>query len=115
MPTANGVKNDGSGRDSEWGALYSALSETLDVFGNGRVLDHNADFFIVDDDWGGYHHKLCVISPEFWSDADCGSISRSSALTFRAGALSVFELEARSKRWSLVIYRDGIAPYRRYE
>jgi hypothetical protein len=91
MPTANDVKNDyESGRDSEWEALYSALSEALNAFGNGRVLDHHADFFLVDDDWGGYHQKLCIIPRSSGRMRFAPQSPCSSALAFHAGALSSY-------------------------
>jgi hypothetical protein len=46
-------------RDKQWGNLYSLLSKSLALLGRENAFGE-ADYWIVDDDYGDTVHKLCV-------------------------------------------------------
>ena len=46
-------------REEFWEALYERLHDALSEFGKNDA-DGDGDYWIVDDDWGGLHHKICV-------------------------------------------------------
>src|SRR5215831_7870565 len=57
--------NEGT-RHYEWEALYAELRAVLAFFGRENPYG-DGDFWIVDDDWGGYQHKICVNQLSFLS------------------------------------------------
>jgi hypothetical protein len=46
-------------REKEWASLYAMLSKSLGLLGTENAFGE-ADFWIVDDDYGGTTHKLCI-------------------------------------------------------
>ena len=104
-----------SSRDEEWNSLFGALSSTLTKFGNGEVLEDDADFFLVDDDWGGHHQKLCVISDDFWSPRVEEAIQATLGRFPNWGVIVVFEGLSGLTRNNLVIYADGLDTATRFE
>ena len=53
-------------REQEWEALYDKLRMALAEDGKNDPYGEG-DYWIVDDDWGGYHQKVCITNPKFWS------------------------------------------------
>jgi len=53
-------------RDREWEDLYDRLYRALAEFGKDHPSGEG-DYWIVDDDYGGQHHKICVNNEGFWS------------------------------------------------
>ena len=51
--------NDEEKRDEEWDDLYNALSKSLRRFGVENAYGE-ADYWLVDDDYGDTTHKVCV-------------------------------------------------------
>lgn len=65
-PRKLSMKNDPS--DDEWWTLYRSLGAALSQFGEEDAFG-NGDYWVVDDDYGGTSHKVCVsrlafITPE---------------------------------------------------
>jgi hypothetical protein len=46
-------------REKEWAKLYGALSRALNLLGTENAFGE-ADYWIVDDDYGDTAHKLCI-------------------------------------------------------
>lgn len=46
-------------RRQEWEALYAEIRATLAALGREDAFGEG-DFWVVDDDWGGFRHKVCV-------------------------------------------------------
>jgi hypothetical protein len=46
-------------RDKQWSSLYNDLGKSLALLGSENAFG-DADYWIVDDDYGGTTHKLCV-------------------------------------------------------
>lgn len=103
-------------RDEEWSSLFEELSTKLAEFGNGKVLENDAEFFLVDDDWGGHHQKLCVIRDSFWAPRVAEAIQGILRQRFpNWGVIVVFEGIAGLTRHNLVIYADGLDTATRFD
>lgn len=46
-------------REKEWANLYTIIRKSLGLLGTENAFGE-ADFWIVDDDYGGTAHKLCI-------------------------------------------------------
>ena len=78
-----------SGRE-RWEALYDALLDVLSSLGTNHP-DGEGDFWIVDDDWGGNLHKVCITEPDFWSNSVKDVIQKLLATSFSDwGVMVVF-------------------------
>jgi hypothetical protein len=55
-------------RAKQWEALYSRLLQALAEIGE-NVSSGGGDYWLVDDNWGDCHQKLCVTDHDFWSDS----------------------------------------------
>ncbi len=53
-------------RHLEWRRLYSELEKICSAEGISSPVGEG-DYWIVDDDWGGYDHKVCVFKLAFLS------------------------------------------------
>jgi len=51
-------------RATEWKALYDELRPVLEKYGREDPLG-DADYWVVDDDWGSPQHKVCVTRVSF--------------------------------------------------
>lgn len=60
-------------RDEQWAALYADLLHALAPFGRNDAFGEG-DFWLVDDDWGGHQHKVCITSLPFLTRAVTDSI-----------------------------------------
>jgi hypothetical protein len=84
-------------RRKEWEALYADLVSALAPF--GRENPHgDGDFWVVDDDWGGYQHKICVSQLSFLTGEVAEAVQR---------ALVKYSLP-----WEVVIALDFADPSR---
>src|SRR5213076_302740 len=90
-------------REEQWLALYNELLSALSRFRENSPSDPRGDYWLVDDDWGGYHHKVCVLDPEFWSSAVEQQIREVLTTSFSDwGVYVVFE--DGSGRLGLIVY-----------
>jgi hypothetical protein len=62
-------------QDEAWQALYAKLQACLAGHGNEDPYG-NGDFWLVDDDWGGPQHKVCVFRLGFLTPALCAEVQR---------------------------------------
>jgi hypothetical protein len=93
-----------SSREERWEALYEALCNALEKFGTNGTSD-DADFWIIDDDWGGHHQKIEIINRAFWSDRIEEAIRAVLADGFQDwGVYVVFEGLVRR---GLIVYAGG--------
>jgi hypothetical protein len=53
-------------RDEEWQKLLEELTAELGCVGKNDAFG-DGDYWIVDDDWGGHHQKICITRPSFFS------------------------------------------------
>jgi hypothetical protein len=58
------VKINEKARQEKWNELYEILHEILE---NHIVTTAENDYFLIDDDWGGWHQKICVLNEKYWS------------------------------------------------
>ena len=103
-----------SSRDERWEALYDELGAALALFGNNGPSG-DGDFWLIDDDWGRQHHKICVTNPKFWSHHVQDIIRAILARSFSDwGVFVVFE--DGSGRPGFIVYEDGVEmePNRRW-
>jgi hypothetical protein len=68
-------------REAQWQSLYDDLLSILSEFGVDDA-EGSGDFWIVDDDWGGYDQKLYISEASFWTDAICTSVQRLLATNY---------------------------------
>jgi hypothetical protein len=95
-----------SSRDQRWTALYQELLELLERFGKDHPSGEG-DFWLVDDDWGGQHHKICIANQKFWSDDVKYSIQ--NILKKKYNDWGVFVVyDDNSKREGFIVYADDI-------
>jgi len=93
-------------REERWNSLYERLLDALSSFGKNDAFGEG-DYWVVDDDWGGQHQKLCITSPRFWSDSVRDQIRQTLADSFADwGVYVVFE--DQSARPGFIVYADGI-------
>ena len=52
-------------RDEDWKRLYPLLRGLLLQAGSESPYDDEGDLRLVDDDWGGHLHKVCVFRIDF--------------------------------------------------
>lgn len=64
-----------SSRDDEWKRLYDELSRSLKTLGTENPYGE-ADYWLVDDDYGDAAHKLCVHRPMFLQPALITAVQR---------------------------------------
>jgi len=92
-------------REEQWLVLYNELLNALSRFGENSPSDPQGDYWLVDDDWGGHHHKVCVAHPGFWSSEVEQQVRAILANSFRDwGVYVVFE--DGSGRSGLIVYGD---------
>ena len=100
-------------REELWEQLYERLLEALCTSGKNDPSADDADYWLIDDDWGGHHHKICVANSRFWSDAVEIKIRRVLAESFTDwGVFVVFE--DKSGRPGFIVYADGTQRDRRW-
>ena len=93
-----------SSRRERWEALYDALLDVLSSLGTNHP-DGEGDFWIVDDDWDGNLHKVCITKPDFWSNSVKDVIQKLLATSFSDwGVVVVFS--DGSHRLGLTVYAD---------
>src|SRR5262249_28041961 len=90
---------------ADWQALYGRLRECLAALGK-HDASGNGDYWIVDDDWGGHHHKVCITNPTFWSPSAESAIRETLAPSPNWGVYVVFEF--KPKQPGLIVYADGL-------
>jgi hypothetical protein len=86
-----------SSRDQRWTALYQELLELLERFGKDHPSGEG-DFWLVDDDWGGQHHKICIANQKFWSDDVKYSIQNILKKNIMIGACSLFMMITQKEK-----------------
>jgi hypothetical protein len=92
-------------RNEQWELLYNELSGALARFGVDSPSGPG-DFWLVDDDLGGNHHKICVATSNFWSSKVQNAISDILSKGFQNwGVYVVFE--DGSRRAGFIVYSDG--------
>jgi hypothetical protein len=92
-------------REERWERLYNELLDALAPLGKNDAVG-DGDFWLVDDDWGGHHHKICVAKPEFWSCVVEDEIRKVLAGSFQDwGVFVVFECGV--DRPGLIVYADS--------
>jgi hypothetical protein len=97
-----------SSRDQDWEALYRRLLEVLAEFGKNDPSGSEGDYWLIDDDWGGLHHKIEVVSADFWSDAVHQRIRQTLANSFPDwGVFVVFSEKAKGRR-GFIVYADRV-------
>jgi hypothetical protein len=97
-----------SSREQDWEALYGRLLEVLTEFGKNGPLGAEGDYWLIDDDWGGLHHKIEVVSADFWSDAVHQRIRQTLANSFPDwGVFVVFSEKAKGRR-GFIVYADRV-------
>lgn len=64
-----------SEHEKEWASLYTMLSKSLGLLGTENAFGE-ADFWIVDDDYGGTAQKLCIHKLSFLSPQLIAAIQR---------------------------------------
>lgn len=84
-------------RRREWEALHADLLVALEPLGRNDPFG-KGDFWLVDDDWGGCQHKICVTSLPF--------------LTQEVAEVIRHTLEKYSLPWEVVIALDFPDPNR---
>src|SRR5215467_5919029 len=93
-------------REERWQCLYERLHEALSSLGKNDAFGRG-DYWLVDDDWGGQHQKLCITNPRFWSASVRTKIGQVLADSFADwGVYVVFE--DGSALPELVVYADGL-------
>ncbi|MCW5574773.1 MAG: hypothetical protein KIT13_01645 [Burkholderiales bacterium] len=65
-------------RRQEWFALYEELRSVLATFGREDPYG-KGDFWLVEDDYGGYTHKVCVTRLPFLTGAVAAAVQRTIA------------------------------------
>ena len=65
-------------RRHEWEALNAELVAVLAPFGHENPYG-DGDFWVVDDDWGGYQHKICVSKLPFLTREVAEAVQRAIA------------------------------------
>jgi hypothetical protein len=94
-------------REQRWEALYSRLLHALSEIGE-NVPSGGGDYWLVDDDWGDRHQKICVTALHFWSDSVRQKVQEVLNEGFSDwGVYVVFE--DGSNRAGLIVYRDNVA------
>lgn len=84
---------DETDEQSEWDTLYNALHATCERFGK-EDFRGRADFFIVEDDWGGdVSQKVIVTSPSFLTPQVVAAISQCIRDAGLLGAQVIVSLE----------------------
>jgi hypothetical protein len=53
-------------REQEWEELYDQLRDALAEFGTNDAFG-NGEYWVLDDDYGGYHQKICIGDVNFWT------------------------------------------------
>ena len=104
-------------RNVEWAqpcealVTVSAKHGTNDAFGDG-------DYWVVDDDWGGYHQKICVTRNGFWTNEIQAVVQRALADNFQNwGLYVVFETStgrSDTEEVPFVLYQDGVSSIARW-
>jgi hypothetical protein len=95
-----------SPRAEQWDDLFIKLQEVLANFGK-IAPTAEAEFWLVDDDWGGHHHKLEVIKAGSWSDSARQAVSEVLATSHPNWGVYV-DFEAGSEREDIIVYADGV-------
>jgi hypothetical protein len=99
-------------RDEEWSELYERLSATLAAQGREDSLG-DGDYWLVDDDWGGHHHKICISNPNFYSaQVQCVLQDVLRGGFEHWGIYVVFE--DQSGRAGFIVYCDAVTRERRW-
>lgn len=79
-------------RESQWEELYEALIALMSLWGRNQQGAGPCDYFIVDDDWGGWSQKICIVNPTLpMQDISAGIQSLLSSNYPRWNVIVVFE------------------------
>jgi hypothetical protein len=92
-----------SARAAQWEDLYDRLSDMLPRFGKTSPSS-DAELWLVDDDWGGHHHKIEVINTQCWS-GDLQQAIRRILAEFHPNWGVYIDFEDCSY---VVVYADGV-------
>jgi hypothetical protein len=103
---ANDMKENSSSREEEWEDLFDNLSDALAKFGNISTIG-GVDFWLIDDDWGGHHHKIEVINAKSWSNDVRQAISQVLA-AFHPNWGVYIDFEDGSDDENFIVYADGV-------
>ena len=102
-------------REQRWVELYEELTSLMSKFGSENASG-DGDYWVVDDDWGGRHQKICVTRHGFWSEKIREHVQQLLARSFPDwGIFVVFEPSANEQRDPFVVYADGVAKTPRWE
>jgi hypothetical protein len=92
-------------REQEWEELYDQLRDALAEFGTNDAFG-NGEYWVLDDDYGGYHQKICIGDVNFWTARMEKKIRDILVKHFpRWGVFFVFERDPETP--GLIIYADG--------
>ena len=72
-------------REVQWAALYQDLLALLGARGENDFLGEK-DYWLVDDDWGGYQQKVCIHNPDLLNQGlvdEIQNLLRASALEWQ--------------------------------
>ena len=93
-------------RDEQWRVVYDRLRTSLSEIGKNDALG-GGDYWLVDDDWGRTHQKICVANPTFWTPAVEAKVREILASFPDWGVYVVFEM--KPPRQGFIVYADGIS------
>ena len=92
-------------REERWEALYNEILRALTLLGKNDAFGEG-DFWVVGDDWGGHHHKVCVTKQFWWSPDVEDAIRNVLAGNFQDwGVYVVFD--DGSHMPGQIVYADG--------
>jgi hypothetical protein len=94
-------------RKMKWAELYYALLKTLSRWGRDQSEGEPTDYLVVDDDYGGWSQKICLVNPSLPIDQMVSAIQ--SLLVTSFSRWDVFVLfEDGTSREGLRLYADRV-------
>jgi hypothetical protein len=93
--------------NNSWEAVYRSMHELFVNFSKKKNVSESDLFFLIDDDWGGRHQKVEILSDDFWTLELEAKIQELLLRKFDNWGLVVIHPNNKRKK-PFIVYSDGI-------